>query len=316
MFIDLDPGTRRARALREGERIAVERTNPDVNADETYEALDADGRDYLRLLVAGLGKGLDGRGHDLRRLLKTFEPLHRNVQQVSGAFARQHRMLGRLVHNYRLLVGELGARDDDLADFVAQSERVLSATAPERRRITEALTELPGTLDTTSEALTELARFGRAARPALTALRPAARKLEGASKATTPFARKATPLLRDDVRPFVRAARPYARTLVPAAQRLADASPDLRESFAELNRLFNMAAFNPPGREEGYLFWLAWAAQTGVSVFSLADGDGIFRRTILQTSCDGFRALGHQNPALEPLLGFGNLLSDPTICSK
>jgi phospholipid/cholesterol/gamma-HCH transport system substrate-binding protein len=324
MFIDLDPGTRSSPFLARGGRIGIAQTNPDINADETYDSLDADGRDYLRALVNGLGRGLDARGGDLRQVFKLFEPLNRDVERVSRAFANQHAALGRLVHDYRLIVGSLAGHDADLDRFVTESERVFSATAPQRRSISAALTEMPGAFDSTTEALGELGRFARAAQPALTALRPAARRLDAAEKATLPFVRDATPLLRDEVRPFVRSARPYVRTLVPAATRLAEASPSLRDAFAELNRLFNMAAYNPKGREpvtaanrdEGYLYWLAWTAQTGNSVFSMADGDGLFRRTILETTCDGFRQLADEKPELEPLIGFGGLLSDPTLCSK
>ena len=53
-----------------------------------------------------------------------------------------------------------------------------------------------------------------------------------------------------------------------------------------------MAAFNPGGaeslagktfdqqrnRQEGYLYWAAWVAQTGGSLFGTADGQGVFRR--------------------------------------
>ena len=62
---------------------------------------------------------------------------------------------------------------------------------------------------------------------------------------------------------------------------LFTATPDLTASFHQLNRFFNIAAYNPRGREpvtgveatdrqrdEGYLFWLAWVSQNTVSLFS------------------------------------------------
>ena len=45
-------------------------------------------------------------------------------------------------------------------------------------------------------------------------------------------------------------AQPVIDDLLPAARNLSKASPDLRESFYEINRFFNMAAHNPGGREE------------------------------------------------------------------
>ena len=65
MFLEVDPGT--GRVLPEHGRIGVEGTAPDVDPDEILAALDADTRPYLKLLVAGAGKGLRGRGDDLTR---------------------------------------------------------------------------------------------------------------------------------------------------------------------------------------------------------------------------------------------------------
>jgi hypothetical protein len=165
--------------------------------------------------------------------------------------------------------------------------------------------------------------MSRVAAPALQALRPALRKLDGANQAVIPLVNEATPLLRLHVRPFVRAATPYTKSLVPGAERLASSSSDLTAAFHELNRLFNMAAYNPAGTAAvtatspaSYLYWLAWASQTGVSEFSTADANGVFRRTILMLSCDAMRGLAGQQPALESLIGLSGVLSDPTLCTQ
>jgi hypothetical protein len=102
-------------------------------------------------------------------------------------------------------------------------------------------------------------------------------------------------VLRDELRPFVRAARPWTDDLRVAAVRTARAAPDLDEALGELNRFFNMGAYNPGGaegldglsipaqreREEGFLYWLAWTAQNGVSLHNTADGQGPWRRTTI-----------------------------------
>ncbi len=63
MFLALDPGTpARAACWRRATTIPIDNTAPDVNADEILSALDTDTRDYLKLLINGAGKGLEGRG--------------------------------------------------------------------------------------------------------------------------------------------------------------------------------------------------------------------------------------------------------------
>jgi hypothetical protein len=110
-----------------------------------------------------------------------------------------------------------------------------------------------------------------------------------------PFLRQTEPVIRSEIRPFVRAARPWTNDLRLAARDTAKATPDLRKSFGELNRFFNIGAFNPGGaegldgksiseqrqRQEGLLYWLAWTAQNGTSLFSTADGQGPWRRVTI-----------------------------------
>src|SRR4029453_9578545 len=93
------------------------------------------------------------------------------------------------------------------------------------------------------------------------------------------------PVLRDDIRPFVREARPVVRDLRPAARNLSDATPALTRTFAALNHFLNLAAYNPSGREdpgnkdrqEGYLFWAAWVQHMATQLFSSSDPHGTFR---------------------------------------
>ena len=56
MFIDLQPGHDDAPVAKEGFTIPIRATQPDVNPDEILSALDADTRDYLKLLLNGAGQ--------------------------------------------------------------------------------------------------------------------------------------------------------------------------------------------------------------------------------------------------------------------
>ena len=87
MFIDLEPGGGEAPVAKQGFTIPIRATQPDVNPDEVLGVLDTDTREYLQLLVNGLGRGLEGRGGDLRDLFARFEPTHRDLARVNGAVA-------------------------------------------------------------------------------------------------------------------------------------------------------------------------------------------------------------------------------------
>jgi len=322
MFIDLEPGTDDAPAVEEGHRIPVSATLPDVNPDEILGALDSDTRDYLKLLIQGAGRGLEGRGEDLRDLFARFEPTHRDLARVNSQVALRRQNLRRLISNLNVLNRELAGNDDELADLIESSSAVMRAFASEEQNISSAVRELPSALSQTTETLGKVNRFAQVLAPAARALRPAARKLDDANAAVIPFAREATPLLRSDIRPFVRAARPLARELRPVPNRLAKATPDLTSAFTVLNRFFNMAAFNPngaesendPDRQEGYLFWAAWLQHLGNNVFSSSDAHGTYRPVTLGATCQTFEQIIANEPELEFGLMLTPLLTDSAAC--
>src|SRR5687767_765302 len=96
MFIDLEPGGGDAPVAKENWTIPVQAPLPDVNPDEIFATLDADTRDYLRLLISDLGRGLKGRAGDLRDVFRRFEPTHRDLARVNGAVATRRENLRRL----------------------------------------------------------------------------------------------------------------------------------------------------------------------------------------------------------------------------
>src|SRR5205085_12081117 len=101
----------------------------------------------------------------------------------------------------------------------------------------------------TRSTLSKAGPYADLLRTSLESLRPAFRQLDATNRQVLPFVTEATPILRDQIRPFVQIARPYVQDLRPAAKGLATAIPDLVQSLFELNRFFNMVAFNPGGRE-------------------------------------------------------------------
>ena len=323
MFVEVDPG--HGKVVPEGGRITVANSLPDINPDEIYSALDADTRPYLKLLVAGAGKGLKNRGDDLREVFRRFEPIHRDLARVTRATAERRHELKHLIHDYGLLMTEVGSHPEDLRRLVTASHSVFDALANEDTQISESVARLPGSLRASERALAVVRRFAPVLRSSLESLRPAVRELPETNAAVTPFLRQTEPVIRTQIRPFVRAARPWTNDLRLAARDTAKATPDLSSSFGELNRFFNMGAFNPGGaegldgksisqqrqRQEGYLYWLAWAAQNGNSLFSTADGQGPWRRvticgvpvSVLTGIVGGVVGdIGASNPALSDLL--------------
>jgi phospholipid/cholesterol/gamma-HCH transport system substrate-binding protein len=323
MFIDLQPGSDRAPVAKEQWTLPIAATAPDVNLDEILAMLDGDTRDYLKLLISDAGRGLDGRGLDLREVFRRFEPTHRDLARVNRAVAERRENLRRLITSLNSLNGELASRGKDLTGLVDASAAVLHEFATEQANVSAAVRELPSALSQMTDTLGRLQRFADVLGPTAEQLVPVARALPAANEALVPLAKEGTPLLRDDIRPFVREARPVVSDLRPAAKGLADATPSLTRSFKQLNAFFNMLAFNPGGREapsadrqEGYLFWLAWLQHTGIQLFSSSDAHGVFRPVTLAAPCSMVKQMVAEEPELEFLNLLTGILTDNAACGN
>jgi phospholipid/cholesterol/gamma-HCH transport system substrate-binding protein len=328
MFIEIDPGSKSEPLIEEGGVLPAENSAPDVDADETLRMLDADTRPYFTALIAGAGKGLRNRGSDLREVFYRLGPLHRDLRRLNREVVKRRRNLARLVTTSGANFQELGKRDDEIAELVQSSEAMFRSLASEDDNISRAIARAPSTLAQVEDTLHVVDELGRTL-PALEDLRPVVRQIHETNQSVRPFAREATPILRNRIRPFVRVARPYVRTLRSAAGPLSRAQPDLRESFFELNRLFNLLAYNPGGRErltgdldrdlardEGLLFWLGWVSHNSNSLFSTSDAQGPIRRIILSFTCTVAQDIAREEPAREPIENLTPILADSGLCGR
>jgi phospholipid/cholesterol/gamma-HCH transport system substrate-binding protein len=302
MVAELEPGHVSAGRLKDGGVIPVSQTLPDVNLDEILAALDTDTRDYLTVLLGAGAEGLRGNGRELANALRRIEPSARYGRKVFASLAERRQNLKRVIHNLSLVMDELGAKDDQLSEFVENSNAVFAALSRQDANLRATLSELPSSLDETQKGLGKAKVLADELGPTLQALRPGARALGPTLRQVRPFVKETMPVLRDEIRPFVRASRPTVRALRPAARDLAAVAPDLERSFGVVNLLLDMLAYNPPGKEEGYLFWVAWANHIGNQLFTTQDAHGPIRRGLFVTTCQDVPVLD-QVAQSNPLLG-------------
>ncbi len=319
MFFQMDPGTEETDEIDEGGTISLANTAPDVNLDEILDALDSDTQAYLRLLLVGAGKGLDGRGDDLGKVLASLGPINRDFRKLNTEVSKRKESLSRLITNFNRLTAEVGKADRDLTELVESSAGALGAIAEQDPSVQRAVELLPSTLRESRLALDQVTAFAAELGPAADGLRPFARNLDEVNASTKKLADNVTKPIKDQIRPFVRAARPPLPDLRKASRQLSKATPNLTAVGKKVNRLGNMAAFNPggaepagtPGRDEGYLFWAAWLGHNGNSVFSTGDAHGFLRRIYLTMGCDEAKSLLAADPTVAPLVTGLDLLFAP-----
>ena len=303
MQIELHPGRPPAPVLDEGDLLPVSRATVPVDSDELTAALDADTRAYFQALVVAAERGLRGRGRDLRLALRALGPTTEQLRDLNGALVARRRELARLVHNLAVLTRATAAKDRELATAVEAGATTLRAVAEQESALRESVALLPGTLSAARSSLVNATALADETGPALRALMPTARRLPRALRAADPLLRRTEPLLRTQVRPLIREAGPVVADLVPAIDNLEFLSPHLKTAFAVFDYVANELAHNPPGEEEGYLFWLAWFAHNANSALSTGDAHGSVIRGLALFSCSSVASQPEAGPVLQALTG-------------
>jgi phospholipid/cholesterol/gamma-HCH transport system substrate-binding protein len=326
MILSLDPGTPEAGELEEGGRVRVANTLPDVNADEVLSALDADTRDYLRILLHDAGTALrdepggeEGQSApvDLRETFKRFEPTARDGARLTRLLAQRRSNIKRAVHSFQQISTELARRDRQLAELVDSANANFSAFADEEAALREALELFPGALSQTATTLRDVDALAVQLGPALEGLRPFARELAPSLRRQRPFFRETTPIIRDQVRPFARDVQPTVRDLRTATENLAPVSPRLTRTFKVLNAFFNTLAYDPPGRGDSFLFWSGWAAHAGALLSNAQDAHGPMIRGVVLLTCNDYdllRSIVQGNAQLGMLARLANFPDETRLC--
>ncbi|NLT05764.1 MAG: hypothetical protein GXY03_05565, partial [Solirubrobacterales bacterium] len=198
--------------------------------------------------------------------------------------------------------------------------------ANQNENIAETVELLPAALRSGNTALAKIDGLGQAMESTFTNLQPTARNLGPALKELRPFFADTAPVIRDELRPFTKEVQPIAKELRRPARDLAKATPDLMKFTEVFNALFNELAYDPPGKENGYLFYLPWANHNTNSTIASQDGIGPLRRSLILASCsqlDSFETFGgrnedtgeYRNPYLATVIQLLNAPSFEANCS-
>lgn len=323
MFFEMDPGTEGSGEVEDGGMVTLGNTAPDINLDELLSQLDSDTQAYLRLLLLGAGEGLDKRGKEFGRVLGSLGPLTRSLDQINSKVAERKENLASLVTNLNILTATVGRSDQDLTRLIEASNTAIGAIAEQDPSVQRAVRLLPGTLQETTRTLTDVSALAEQLGPATQQLRPFARNLDEVNASTRKLAGATTPVIKNQIRPFVRSARKPVPDLKRAADNLSIAAPKLKVVTKKINRLGNMAAFNPkgaegpnvPNRDEGYLYWAAWLGHNSNSVFQVQDAHGVDRRIYLTLGCDQALSLIGSNALAGPLTSLDLLFAPGGACA-
>jgi phospholipid/cholesterol/gamma-HCH transport system substrate-binding protein len=304
MVVEVDTGTQAAPEVKEDSIIPLASTRPQVNPDEILASLDADTQQFLKLLLANGAEALDpakGRDVKLSNALRRLDPFARDISRISGALVSRRQNIANSIHNFQVLSTELGNRDQDLVDFVDSSDAVLASFAKEEASIRGAVRELPGTLKETKGALKSANQLALVEAPALKKLLPGARATAPALRALRPFFQQTAGPIQNQIRPFTQQVKSPVTHIAQISQGLGVSTPGLKTGFTRLNTGLNALGYNPPGSDEGFLFYVPWLNHNLNLDYMMQDSYGPIRRGIVQESC-GTAQTAQQTLLAEPYL--------------
>jgi phospholipid/cholesterol/gamma-HCH transport system substrate-binding protein len=322
MYLELDPGSRAAGMIPNGGTLGAGATNPDINFADILQSLDTDTRDYLLLLLSGGAQAFGTRSAtnpapnpvvaaDLRGILKRFAPLNRDTATFTKLLAQRQRDIRGSIHGLQAVTTSLGRVETSLTSLINSSNTNFAAISSQSQHLEEALSLFPSTLNESAITFRKLRPFALASGAAARADLPFAQALPAALKASRPLFRDTTPVLRNQIRPFVVAIQPVAQALKPAGIKLARSTPPLAHALGVLNTLFNTLAYQPKGgSEQGYLFWGSWLAHIVDSLARRQDAQGASLNGLFMATCPELQfyetTLVLGSPSLGPILALLN----------
>jgi virulence factor Mce-like protein len=253
-YVELTPGSRGAKKLKEGGLLPVGNVARSVELDKIFRAFDDRTRASFQVWMQGLAEGTNGRGQDINDAFGQLEPLTENGTQLLKVLDTQRAAVQRLVSNTGEVFTALSERDGQLSSLITNANAVFNTTAQRNQQLQQAFTAIPTFERESSVTLGRLARFARTTNPLITQLRPAARELSPTLanlSATAPdlrglfrdlnplitASRKGLPALQrflDDLRPVLGQFDPFLRQLEPVLQGLAYYKRELTAFFANV----------------------------------------------------------------------------------
>jgi virulence factor Mce-like protein len=234
-FVDVSPGSPSSPTIHDGDRIPINQTSAPVQLDQVLSALQAPTRKDLQALLRELSSGLKGAGaKGYNASIQYWKPAYRDGAIVADAAqGTQPGDLQRYIDKAGTTAQAIDRNREQLKSLVTDFNTTAAAFAARQSELSDAVGELPHTLQAAMPAFGALNASFPAVRGLIRAARPAVRSSGPAIDAAMPFTRQARGLVS---KPELRGLSHDLRPLVPALTTLNQASTPL---FGQVSQASN-----------------------------------------------------------------------------
>jgi phospholipid/cholesterol/gamma-HCH transport system substrate-binding protein len=176
-YVELTPGTKGSPNIPENGSLATTRVAPTVELDEIFRSFDKKTRTAFQVWQQDLGAGVQGHGEDFSDALGSLTPFAENTTEVLRILNSQQRAVTQGIKNTGQVFDALTERDGQLADWIVNSNNLLTTTAKRNAEISALFRAFPPFIDESSIALRELAAYSVNTEPLSKQLQPVATQL-------------------------------------------------------------------------------------------------------------------------------------------
>jgi ABC-type transporter Mla subunit MlaD len=176
--------------------LPVQNTTTPVGFDLLQDITRLPQQERLRLIITGLGAGLDANGQRLNAALERADPALQQTDRVIAVLASQDRVLANLTDESARILAPLAAQRSHIGGFIQHTGVVASASAQESRAIAQNIKDLPPFLRQLRPAANRLTGLAQQFTPALQTLEAHAPAINAAVTNLGPLASAATPSLK------------------------------------------------------------------------------------------------------------------------
>ena len=251
-YVELTPGSPKAKAVAEGARLRTAQVSPTVELDEIYRSFDPRTRRAFQVWMQTQAQAINGHGQDINDALGNLGPFAEDASVAVDILNRQEAAVRRLISNTGVVFGALTERGDQLRELIENSNRVFATTAARDRELQASFVALPTFERESRLTLDRLNVFAKDTNPLVTQLRPAARELSPTLTDLSALAPDLKALFRDldkvitvsrtgfpaaerilrDLRPLLAQTDPALRQVIPILQVLSAYKGELTAFFA------------------------------------------------------------------------------------
>ncbi|SNR60359.1 phospholipid/cholesterol/gamma-HCH transport system substrate-binding protein [Haloechinothrix alba] len=168
--------------LDSGTQLPPSAVQPSVQLHDVLRSLDSETRESLGGLFRTLGEATDGSHGDVAKMLEGMGDLGREGHTAIDAIAAQSEDLTALTRETSAVLEALNTGEGQIQTLVESADRLTSATSGHSEQLEQTMRRLPGVLERTQVASTELADLSGALVPVAADLRSAAPDVNTALK--------------------------------------------------------------------------------------------------------------------------------------